>query len=89
MAIDEEIIRRIRAVHPDAVVELRDLTGGGDHWEARVVAPTFAGLTSLARQRSVYGALGDLMKGPVHALALQTLTPEQALAQANDSTTSH
>jgi stress-induced morphogen len=24
----------------------------------------------------VYRALGDLMKGPVHALALQTFTPE-------------
>ena len=29
------------------------------------------------RQRMVYAALGDLMSGAIHALAMQTLTPEE------------
>ena len=50
----------------------------GVHFEARVVAPAFAGKPTLARHRMVYAALGDLMGGEIHALALQTVTPEEA-----------
>ena len=74
----DEIVARIQAAHPGAQVELNDLTGTRDHWQAVIVAPSFAGLNSLARQRSIYAALGELMHGPIHALTLKTLTPEQA-----------
>lgn len=76
--ITEEIVARIQAAHPGAEVELTDLTGTLDHWQAVIISPTFEGLNSLARQRSVYAALGELMKGPIHALTLKTLTPAQA-----------
>jgi len=50
----------------------------GVHFEATVICPAFAGKMPLARHRMVYATLGDLMGGAIHALALQTLTPEEA-----------
>ena len=81
MSLKEEIVTRIQAVHPGASVTLTDLTGGGDHWGAHIIAETFEGQRSLQRQRSIYAALGELMKGPIHALTLKTQTPAEAAAE--------
>ena len=40
----EEIARLIREAIPDAEVTIRDLAGDGDHYAARVVAASFAGM---------------------------------------------
>jgi stress-induced morphogen len=72
-----ELERLIRAGLPDATVEVADYTGGGDHFEATVVSAAFAGKTRVEQHQMVYAALGDLMAGAVHALALKTYTPEQ------------
>ena len=53
----------------------------GVHFEATVVAEQFAGKLPLARHRLVYATLGELMGGAIHALALKTLTPEEAAAR--------
>lgn len=53
----------------------------GVHFEAQVVAEQFAGKLPLARHRLVYATLGDLMGGAIHALALKTLTPQEAAAR--------
>ncbi len=53
----------------------------GVHFEAEVVAAQFAGKLPLARHRLVYATLGDLMGGAIHALALKTLTPDEASAR--------
>ena len=53
----------------------------GVHFEATVVAGQFAGKLPLARHRLVYATLGELMGGAIHALALKTLTPEEATAR--------
>lgn len=53
----------------------------GVHFEAEVVAEQFKGKLPLARHRLVYGTLGDLMGGAIHALALKTLTPDEAAAR--------
>jgi acid stress-induced BolA-like protein IbaG/YrbA len=50
----------------------------GVHFEATVVAEAFRGKLPLARHRLVYATLGDRMGGEIHALALRTLTPEEA-----------
>jgi len=50
----------------------------GVHFEATIICPAFAGKPPLARHRMVYATLGDLMGGAIHALALQTFTPEEA-----------
>lgn len=78
----EEIRARILEAIPDAQVEVRDFTGGGDHYEAVVVSAAFAGKSRVARHRLVYGALQDAMAQRIHALALKTLTPEELQAEA-------
>ncbi|MET0330723.1 MAG: BolA/IbaG family iron-sulfur metabolism protein [Dyella sp.] len=54
----------------------------GVHFEAEVIASQFAGKLPLARHRLVYATLGELMGGAIHALALKTLTPEEAAARS-------
>jgi stress-induced morphogen len=62
----------LRAAFPDARVEVIDLTGTEDHFQALVVTAAFAGKTRVEQHQMVYAALGDLMHGPIHALALTT-----------------
>lgn len=61
---------------PGADIELVDLTGTKDHYQARIVSSAFAGKSLIEQHKLVYGALGDAMNGPIHALALKTYTPE-------------
>jgi acid stress-induced BolA-like protein IbaG/YrbA len=68
--------RLIEAGMPGASVEVWG--DDGVHFEARVVSEAFRGKPPLARHRMVYATLGDLMGGAIHALALKTLTPEEA-----------
>ena len=53
-----------------------DLTGTKDHWEAVIVSAAFSGKNRIQQHQMVYAALGELMSGPVHALALKTYAPE-------------
>ena len=73
-----DIVDRIRVVLPDAVVELKDLTGTEDHWHATVISTGFAGKSLIERHRLVMGALADEMKGPIHALTLDVKAPDEA-----------
>jgi stress-induced morphogen len=69
---------RIRAALPDAQVTIRDLTGTGDHFEARVVSGAFEGKPMVEQHAAVYAPLRDLLdSGELHALALRTYSPEQ------------
>jgi acid stress-induced BolA-like protein IbaG/YrbA len=52
----------------------------GVHFEATVVSEAFQGKLPLARHRMVYATLGERMGGEIHALALKTLTPDEANA---------
>ena len=52
--------------------------GGESHFRVRIVSATFKGLTRVERQRRVYAVLADEMDAGLHALALTTLTPEEA-----------
>ena len=58
--------------------EVRVTGDDGVHFEAWVVSAAFAGKLPLARHRMVYATLGERMGGEIHALALKTLTPEEA-----------
>lgn len=77
----EEIVSKIQAAIADAQVRVVDMTGTRDHFDATVISPSFEGLLTIKRHRMVYAALVEEMKGPIHALALQTLTPEEWEAQ--------
>jgi stress-induced morphogen len=70
-----QIEAKIHDALPGARVEVRDTTGGGDHWAAVVVASAFEGKTLVERHRMIYAALGDWMRAEIHALALTTHTP--------------
>ena len=67
-----EVERLIREAIPDAVVTITDLRGDGDHYAARVVSPSFAGLPRVRQHQRVYAALGQRMGGELHALQLVT-----------------
>lgn len=74
MAADE-IAALIRDGIPDAEVEITDLAGDGDHYAARVVSATFAGMPRVKQHQAVYAALGGRMGGVLHALQLTTAVP--------------
>ena len=76
MIAPAEVERLLRAQFHDADVELVDLTGTQDHYQARIVSRAFTGKSLIEQHQLVYGALGEVMKGPIHALALNTYTPE-------------
>ena len=68
----EEII----SILPDALVEVTDLHGTGDHFQLNVVSPSFKGLTLVRQHQLVYGALANEMASEaIHALALNTSIP--------------
>jgi stress-induced morphogen len=71
----EEIEAMIKAALPDALVEITDLAGDGEHYAARVVSESFRGITRVKQHKSVYDALGGRMGGVLHALQLTTATP--------------
>lgn len=50
--------------------------GDGHHFQAVVVSDRFAGLSRIRQHQLVYAALGDRMREEIHALSLQTFTPE-------------
>ena len=70
--VADDIAALIRAGIPDAEVAITDLAGDGDHYAARVVAPSFAGMSRVAQTRAVYAALGGRVGGELHALQLTT-----------------
>ena len=73
-----DIEARIKAALPDAQVSLEDMTGTKDHWRATIVSSAFAGKSLVERHRLINAALANELKGPIHALTMDTLTPEEA-----------
>ncbi len=68
----EELIRQgLECTH----VEVRG--DDGVHFEALIVSPAFAGLARVRRHQMVYAALGDRMREEIHALSMQTLSPDE------------
>jgi len=68
-----DIQRLIEAGLPDATVEV--LGDDGQHFEGRVVSPSFAGKSLLAQHKMVYATLGDSFESALHALSLKTSAP--------------
>lgn len=70
-----EIEQMIKEAFPDAVVEIQDLRGDGDHYAAIVTSTAFKGKSRVQQHQMVYGALKGKMGGQLHALALTTQAP--------------
>jgi stress-induced morphogen len=76
MVQPDQVRDAIRKVLPDALVDVEDLTGGGDHLQVSVVSCAFAGLSRVKQHQMVYGALrSELASEAIHALALKTSLP--------------
>ena len=68
--------QKLQEAFPDAdKLELEDLTGTKDHYKAVIVSEQLRGKSRIEQHQLVYKALGALMAGPVHALALETKSP--------------
>lgn len=86
MSTADLIHQRLASLHPENVV-LEDesaqhaghagAAGGGGHFRLTVVSPEFRTLSTLARHRLVYAAMGELMQREIHALSITALTPEE------------
>jgi acid stress-induced BolA-like protein IbaG/YrbA len=53
-----------------------EVSGDGQHFEAVIVSAAFRGKRKVQQHQLVYQVLGDRMREEIHALSMQTLTPE-------------
>jgi acid stress-induced BolA-like protein IbaG/YrbA len=60
-----------------AQVYVEDMKGTGSHFKTVVVSSDFAGKSLVEQHRMVYQACNEYLKREIHALQIETLTPEQ------------
>ena len=88
--VRDTIIARLTAAFAPVALEVVDDSdhhqghsgareGGESHFTVTVVAEAFRGLTRIQRQRLVNGALAEELRGPVHALSLRVLAPDEGV----------
>ncbi len=58
-----------------------EVNGDGQHFEALIVSAEFRGKNRVQQHQVVYRALGERMREEIHALSMQTLTPEEWTAR--------
>ena len=58
-----------------------EVRGDGHHFDAVIVSPAFRGKSRVQQHQLVYAALGARMGGEIHALSMQTFTPEDWAAK--------
>lgn len=58
-----------------------ECSGDGHHFEAVIVSDLFRGKRKVQQHQIVYQALGERMREEIHALSMQTLTPEEWAAK--------
>lgn len=72
----EEIKSLLQAAFPQAVEVL--VQGDGGKFQVTIVSEDFAGLRPVAKQQKVYAPLNaHIASGAIHAVSMQTLTPEE------------
>ena len=54
-----------------------EVIGDGQHFQALIVSREFDGRSLVQRHQLVYAALGERMREEIHALSMQTLTPQE------------
>ncbi len=75
---ESEILRLIKESLPDAVVELKDLRGDGDYFQAYVESRAFIGKTRVQQHRMVHAALQGRVGGILRSLSLSTAIPQKS-----------
>lgn len=88
MRIKAEIEKRLTAAFHPSKLEVEDDShqhsghagnpGGREtHFRVLIVSEKFAGQSRVKRHRAVYQALGGLIGHPIHAIGLDTRTPDE------------
>jgi len=73
MAMDlNEIEVLIKEALPDAIVEIQDLAGDGNHYSATIISSQFSGKSKIEQHKMVYNSLQGKMGNELHALAIKT-----------------
>ena len=73
MAMDlKEIEALIKEALPDAIIEIQDLAGDGNHYSATVTSGIFSGKNKIEQHKIVYNSLKGKMGNELHALAIKT-----------------
>ena len=73
MAMDlKEIESLIKEAMPDAIVEIQDLAGDGNHYSATITSAIFNGKSKIEQHKIIYAALKGKMGNELHALAIKT-----------------
>lgn len=91
MSVTEAIRSKLEEAFAPAAIEVKDEShlhkghagarpGGESHFKVTLVSAAFEGLSRVARQRAVNDVLKAELAGPVHALAMKVLTPDEAKA---------
>ena len=72
--VESEVLKAV----PNAIVEVIDLHGSGDHFHVRIITEDFEGVRQLQRQKQVLAVMKQHIPHPIHALDLKCMTPKQA-----------
>ena len=67
-----EIESLIKEAMPDAIVEIQDLAGDGNHYSATITSSEFSGKSKIEQHKMVYNSLKGRMGNELHALAIKT-----------------
>ena len=68
----KEIEKLIKEALPDALIEIQDLAGDGNHYSATVTSSKFSGKSKIEQHKMVYNSLKGKMGNELHALAIKT-----------------
>lgn len=85
--IREKLTEKLAPIRLDVVDDSHKHAGhvgarpeGETHFSVEIVSAAFEGVSRVERQRMIYDILRDELAGPVHALALRTLSPSDEAA---------
>ena len=68
----EDIKKLIKESLPDAIIEIKDLMGDNNHYQATIKSSKFNNLSKIEQHKLVYKSLKGKMGNELHALSLTT-----------------
>ena len=68
----KEIESMIKEALPDAIIDIQDLAGDGNHYSATITSSAFNGNSKIEQHKMIYNSLKGKMGNELHALALKT-----------------
>lgn len=77
MIAPQEVQSLLTAAFKDGQISVFDLTGTQDHYKVIIISNDFDGKNLVKRHQLVNAALAEPLKGPLHALTIEALTPKE------------